>query len=341
MKKNVFFSLFALGLLVVVFHSCSTDVELYADYKDITVVYGLLDSSKDTNYIKINKAFLGPGDPFQIALIDDSCNYPNKLDARLIEYRAPSSGGTYQKTRVLPLDTITIHNKEAGFFYAPDQLVYYTKEKINNNGSNYNYRYELQIDRGDTIITSFTNMVGGNTFAITPSQLDVTAAAQNSFIKVHPCPNAAIYELKLKFYFTELTPSLDSTQRCMTMTLGMFPLADLETTNGSLNVPYQPSSFIPSLASFLGNDTLKNVERLISEPSLVLSVAAGGEELYNFIAVNGPSNSIVQNIPEYTNVNGGYGVFSSRTLLQKKLRLSAQSLTDITGRENWRFRQIQ
>ncbi len=126
MKKNCFLFL-SLLTLVMLLNACSTDVDLYADYKNITVVYGLLDSDKDTNYVKINKAFLGPGNALEIAMIEDSCNYPYKLDAKIVEYRATAGGNNFQKTRELVLDTMTIHNKDTeGFFYAPDQLVYYT-----------------------------------------------------------------------------------------------------------------------------------------------------------------------------------------------------------------------
>ena len=92
----------------------------------------------------------------------------------------------------------------------------------------------------------------------------------------------------------------------------------------------------------MGADTLNaNVERLVFEPSLTIKISAGGVELYNFISVNGPSSSIVQSIPEYSNVNGGYGVFSSRTTIQKDVRLSAQTFTELMRHENWRFRQAQ
>jgi hypothetical protein len=330
------FSLFVAGTM---FYSCSTDVDIYADYKDITVVYGLLDSGKDTNYVKINKAFLGPGNAFEIALIDDSCNYPGKLDAKLIEYKGSAGGNNYQQTRVLPLDTITVFNKDLGIFYAPKQLVYYTKSKLNNNTENNKYRYELQIDRGDSLITATTEMVGGAGFAISLSQLDFTS--EFGTIKWQRCPNASIYELIIKFYFTEVSPSNDSVQRCMTWSLGTFPTSSLTEENGFLSIQYKSSLFFPNLASFLGNDTTKNVDRLVFEPSLVLSIAAGGEELYNFITVNGPSSSIAQNIPEYTNVNGGYGVFSSRMLLEKRVKLNNRTFTELLKRENWRFRQAR
>lgn len=337
--RRIFLFVFSLLVSGMMFYSCSTDVDLYADYKDITVVYGLLDSGKDTNYIKINKAFLGPGSAFDIALIDDSCNYPGKLDAKLIEYKSSVAGNNYQQTRVLPLDTITIFNKDLGIFYAPKQLVYYTNAKLNNNTDNHKFRYELQIDRGDTLITARTEMVGGTSFFVFLSQLDFTS--EYGRIKWQRCPNAAIYELILKFYFTEVGPSNDSVQRCMTWSLGTYPASSLTEESNTLSVQYKSSLFFPYLAEFLGNDTTKNVERLVYEPSLVLSIAAGGDELYNFISVNGPSSSIVQNIPEYTNVNGGFGVFSSRTLLEKRVKLNNRTFSELLKRENWHFRQVR
>lgn len=338
MRRLLFF-VFSLFISGMMFYSCSTDVDLYADYKDITVVYGLLDSGKDTNYIKINKAFLGPGSAFEIALIDDSCNYPGKLDAKLIEYKGNATGSSYQQTRVLPLDTITIFNKDLGIFYAPKQLVYYTTAKLHNNTDNSKYKYDLQIDRGDTLITASTGMVGGSSFMVFLSQLDFTS--EYGKIKWQRCPNAAIYELIIKFYFTEVGPYQDSVQRCMSWSLGTFPASSLTEESNNLSVQFKSSLFFPNLASFLGSDTTKNVERLVFEPSLVLSIAAGGDELYNFISVNGPSSSIAQNIPEYTNINGGYGVFSSRTLLEKRIKLNNRTFTELLKRENWHFRQAR
>ena len=131
MKKTCL-SILSLLSFVLLFNACSTDVDLYADYKDITVVYGLLDSDKDTNYVKINKAFLGPGNALEIALIADSCNYPYKLDAKINEYRASVGSNDYQKTRTLQLDTITIHNKDQeGFFYSNDvRMVQYSQTNL-------------------------------------------------------------------------------------------------------------------------------------------------------------------------------------------------------------------
>lgn len=333
------FSLFVSGMM---FNSCSTDVDIYADYKDITVVYGLLDSRLDTNYIKINKAFLGPGSAFDIALIDDSCNYPDKLEAKLIEYKANIGGNNFVKTREIPLDTTTIHNKDLGFFYAPDQLVYFTSTKLNNNTQDLKYKYELQIDRGDTLLNAFTEMVGGTGFSTSLAQLDFVSPG-GGMIQWRECMNAMIYEIIISFNFVEVDLNQDSVRRCMTWSLGSYPISSpsLTLNQNTYTLNYKSSQFFNNLATFLGNDTLKKVDRLVMEPSLKLSIAAGGDELYNFISVNGPSSSIVQNVPEYTNVNGGYGVFSSRTMFEKNVRLSSNTFLELQKHDNWRFRQAR
>ena len=339
MKKNIL-TLFSVFALFVVFNSCSTKVDLYADYKDITVVYGLLDSGADTNFIKINKAFLGPGNAYNIALIDDSCNYPGKLDAKLIEYRTNASVNNYQKIAEFPLDTLTVHNKELGLFYAPDQLVYYTTQRIKPNNSQYKYRYELQIDRGDTIISATTNVVGGGSFTV--PQASFNFSSNSGTVSWTPCPYAAIYEVVFKFYFTEVGIHNDSVERCMTWPLGSHPEFQLTNDNGTYSIPFKPTLFFYNMSVFLGADTLNNqVERLVFERPLEVCIAAGGDELYNFISVNAPTNSIVQNLPEYTNVNGGYGVLSSRVMFKKRMRLSGNTIPDLMKHTNWHFRQAK
>lgn len=48
-------------------------------------------------------------------------------------------------------------------------------------------------------------------------------------------------------------------------------------------------------------------------------IRVGGDELFEFIEINNPSNSgALQDNPVYTNVNGGLGVFSSRTSVEFK-----------------------
>ena len=334
---KLIFSLIIFGTFL---QSCSTDVDLYADYKDITVVYGLLDPTKDTTFIKINKAFLGPGNALEIAQIADSCNYPEKLNCRIIEYSS-TAGGNFTQTRVFDLDTITIHDKESGVFYSTNQLVYYTTGTIRNNTDFHRYKYALEIDHADTTLRGETNIVGGPSFSIVQSYLNLSNKIPNGTIKFYPCPNAAIYDAEITFRYLELTPNNDTIPRYMNWKLETKADSDFLPEHGQYNYTFNPSVFQQMLAYQLGDDTLKMVDRLLEEYPLTVKISAGGEELYNFISVNGPSTSISQNVPEYSNIAGGYGVFSSRTHIIKNVKMSPQSLTELTvDHENWRFRQI-
>ena len=174
MMKKLFLSLSLLAGLLC-FNACTTDVNLYADYKDIPVIYGLLDASQDTNFIRINRAFSGSNDNHidatEVALVADSCNYPGKLNAYIVEYKTVY-GTNYEPTgRVLELDTMTIHGKDEGIFYAPNQKVYWTAEKFNTNLNGNKYKYRLFVQRSNDTLTSETGMVGGEDFKMITAQL--------------------------------------------------------------------------------------------------------------------------------------------------------------------------
>ena len=71
-------------LVLTLFFSCETEFNVNADWKEVTVVYGLLDQSQDKQYVRINKAFLGPEDAYMMASESDSINYnPNNLEVKI------------------------------------------------------------------------------------------------------------------------------------------------------------------------------------------------------------------------------------------------------------------
>ena len=67
-------------------------------------------------------------------------------------------------------------------------------------------------------------------------------------------------------------------------------------------------------------------------------LSAGGSELYNYIQVNSQTG-YSQTIPDYTNINGGYGVFSSRINLVKEVAISGRAQADLYGKLSWGFVQ--
>lgn len=344
MKKTQIF-LFC-SLLFGVLVSCNTNVNLYADYKDVPVIYGLIDVTQDTNYVKIIRAFSGsddnPIDATEVALIADSSNYPGKLDAKIYRYsKTSSSFSEYILEDVVTLDTMTIHDKEDGLFYAPDQKVYFAVSdqsnqsraffKTNTNGKSYKYR--LVVKKGNDTITSETDLVGGERFAITNNRVVFSSKpsekTQDLFFK--PAENAIMYDVKMEFNYTEKHGSKITDQK-VSWTYGN---DQVEFKDGVYVVKYFENTLFNMLSNKIGADTI-GVERYFGD--FIISVAACGSELYNFIQINSSGGGLSQSVPDYTNINGGYGVFSSRINLRKKVNLSATTQTDLYN-QTWKFKQ--
>jgi hypothetical protein len=337
MKKTLF--LLSLWVLMGFMAACSTRVDLYADYKDVPVIYGLIDITQDTNYVKIIRAFSGsndnPIDASQVALIADSSNYPGKLDARIVEYKNVYDN-TYQPTgREIVLDTMTIHDKESGSFYFPNQKVYYTTAAFNDNTDI--YKYQLVVLKGNDTVTSDTKLVGGENFRILTQTVTFTPDGYDKTGKINftAADNGAVYELKLAFNYKEKKGNGPIVDKRVSWSYGTKGVKDLIYDDNHYSIIYNEATLFGYLSTAIGADTV-NVERYIGPFEIYLS--AGGAELYNYIQINAPSEGLSQNIPDYTNIDGGFGVFSSRINLLKTANLSSKTLTKLYGM-NWGFKQ--
>ena len=114
MKKNPAIVLCILFL----FLSCETDFEINASWKNVAIVYGLLDQSETVQYIRINKAFLGDEDAYVMASISDSINYdPSNLEVKIEKI---SASGYVLDVKVL---TDTIMLKDTGDFAFDENII--------------------------------------------------------------------------------------------------------------------------------------------------------------------------------------------------------------------------
>ena len=340
--KKLFFT-FSLLACMAFFYSCSTDVNLYADYKDIPVIYGLIDATTDTNFVRINRAFSSSNDnpinAYEVALIADSCNYPGKLDARIIEYKL-GFGNQYSPTgRVIMLDTITIHDKDTGLFYAPHQKVYYTTETFRQNTSNIRYKYRLVVNKGNDTITSETGVVGGENFRILTNTTNFISDSTINTAKIvfTPADNTAFYDVKMYFNYWEKRGTTEVNKR-VKWDFGTKSVDEIYYEDGVYTVTYGMNTLFSLLERAIGNDTI-GVTRYFDEKPIEIMIAAGGEELYNYILVNSQAGGLSQTIPDYTNVNGGYGVFSSRINKSRTAKLSGRAEADLYGKRAWHFVQ--
>jgi len=338
MRKLCFF---LCTLLAVLSSACSTDIDLYADYKQMPVIYGLLDAKADTNYVKITRVMSVQGDAYQVAANPDSSNYPGKLDVRIIEYCNGDS------LREIILDTITIHNKENGVFYAPSQQLYYTTEQLNLNGKKNKYSYRLKVALPDRTLTTKTDIVGNNSFGVQSLAVNFSkmyfGAVPRQFL-FNPAINATFYQVDMAFTFLEQrTPDGDSVPRTMQWNIGTFTESHLShSTDGNTYIfYYRPELFYDKIKEFIGGDTaVVGLRRYISDYPVEVTITAGGEHLRQYIYSNDASNGFLMGDPEFSLIDGGYGVFSSRSTIRQSVRLAGETLPDLEAMTNYGFKFI-
>ncbi len=342
-------SLLWIMMLICILASCSTDVELYADYKDVAVIYGMLNPRSDTNIIKITRAFCGSNDnpinASEVALISDSSNYPGKLDARLVEFKS-THGGPFQPTdRVLLLDTMTIHHKEEGTFYSPDQLLYYTPEQIKAGKDGEKYRYRLIVVKpdGDTV-TAITTTVGNEELCIVTGGMGFQLHPTNGLGRILFIADgvATLYEVKIQFNYREQLNGQAMKHKSVSRSFGTKTLMEYPILSGnSYFVEYSPNWLFNTLRQAIGGDTIvdinhPNVVRYIDD--FVISISAGGEELNMYYLLHQAQNASPIS-PDFTNIDGGCGLFSSRTTIEKVARLSSTCKRDLFSVTSWGFKE--
>jgi len=288
-------------------NSCKKDFSVNADWKDITIVYGLLSQDDSIHYLKITKAFLGPGNALTYARIGDSSNYkPGELSVRVDEY--DETGHTLRQS--FPFDTITLHTKEPGdsIFYFPDQLVYKSTGKLNEN-----YIYKLVVHNNFTgiEITSQTSLI--HSFSINePDEYTrpVFLPDETSDAKWTSAVGGRRYQLVIRFHYSE--SPIDSnkyTQKAIDWLVFTNELS--RTTKGGEDMMKTIAG--NSFYAFLANNikpVSPNIKRVAGRIDYIFSVAS--DDLNTYMQVTEPSSSVVQYRPPFSNITNGYGLFSSR-----------------------------
>jgi len=60
-------------------------------------------------------------------------------------------------------------------------------------------------------------------------------------------------------------------------------------------------------------------------------VASGSQELHNYIAINSTEGSLLEEVPVYSNIENGSGIFASRHTSIKSVDLSTNSLNRLVS----------
>jgi hypothetical protein len=336
---------FALAYIIT---GCSTDINLNAPYKAVPIVFGLIDQSADTQYIKINKSFAGDGNNTTYAGINDSVLFQN-LSAQVKEVVNGNAVNTY------PLQSKWVKNIKDGIFYGDSQKVYYfVPTTININAI---YQLEGSANEGAIEFSGSTKPVGNIAFTtlfrnnITPivpvtnnSNSGIKLATANSstnnqYLNVTATwlsvANGKRYEFELHFFYFEHSTNNGVQRKMINWKFGS---QTTPNTNGgsSMSQEIRGDAFYQMVQSRLANDLNEAniIKRVPDRFEFVVTVV--DEDMNTFIEVNRPSMGIVTERPSFTNIEGGIGIFSSRYTenynqggLGQKLMLNKVSLEEL------------
>jgi hypothetical protein len=286
--------------LLLVFVSCSTKFNVNAEWKDITVVIGLLNQTDSIQYIRISKAFLGPGNELQYATIPDSGNYQNILEVNLNEYLDTSF------IRSIILRDTLITNKDSGIFYFPVQKLSYTKSKIYQD---YIYRLWIRNKLTGKIVQGRTGLV--HKFVLNlPHMLPGVSILPGRLTELNwtSAIGGKRYQLTVRIHYTETNKeNLSKSYHFLDWT----PYTDIRSSDdkGGASMDYYLNG--DDLYIYMGKyiQVDSTVERTLGLCDFIFTVGSEDLDFYIQVSETSPIDEIK---PTFSDITNGIGLFASR-----------------------------
>ena len=312
-------SLYFLFLLVTIgLFSCETDIDVNAEYKDIPVIYGLIDPLESVHYVKVNKAFLGTGNALDLAANANSFNYADgEIDVIVEEWNTQGLVQSYALTR-----TVNEITKDPGIFDTSENVLY----KFTENAIDIDNTYKLKV-----VNSSLSKEITAETKIVKPTVVSQPANKNGKFsfwlgapatgvandITISVTSGADVGRVKASLVFNYTENYTIASGKAPVVKRVVMHVGEKQTStsfgNESLEWEFKSAAFFDNISSTVSSpSTVADFShRELINISLEFSIA--GNELSTFMEVSAPSTSVNQDKPNYTNIeNGGIGIFSSR-----------------------------
>lgn len=337
--KNIklYTGLFAAALISL--SSCKNDLDVLAPGEESVSVYGVLNPNETVQNIRINKVYLTDGDALTAAQDVNQINYDTaelkvSLQRFLVGGTTPTLttvGNSSKKEIIL---TGTVVTTAAGGFNT-NQTIWQTTDKLYNSGEYkliiFNKKTGKEFTAQNVIIDS-VKPSASKPFIYHPTlhpmhgyyittgsfptplnaYVDYSMNAPTNVIKIkfNSIPNAKLYNVVMRFHYIDsLLSGPPDTTKYIDFN---FPTQTSSSKTGgeALEVSYVANDFYTNLGAELSKRTNTGIKKRKAF-YMEYIIRAGSESLYTFLQVNAPSNTIAQDKPNYSNINGGVGIFSS------------------------------
>lgn len=326
--KRIFLFSMLLGLFAIT--GCKEKFDVAAPYKDITVVYGILNRQDTANYIRIEKAFLDQNkSAIDMSKVPDSSFY----DSLKVELQETYNGNP---TKKIQLRLVNLNDEgypkdpaanSLGFFTNPSWAYKFTQADIKlNPGQGYEYTLIItnnqtgRVDQSESIgIVNNDSLQGGGSFYIQyftnlnyVVRFSRIAPAYTYSITGNVPSNATMIEGHLIFNYED--SNVVSGQKTRHSADYLFSSVSPVTTDNQFKLEVQDVAIYYFIRDALG-PAPQNIARLMD--SCQIKIYAGSKELYTYQQVASGQNGGLtsdQIKPNYTNMKGEnvLGVVGSR-----------------------------
>lgn len=324
--KNKFSHLWVIPVLLLSLTGCDNELVLTADWQDIPVVYGLIDINSDTGYVRVERVFFDEnGSAFDAAANPDSIYYPN-LTVRI---QNMTTGQTATLKRVEGEEFGL--ERDPGVFAATPNVLY--QLILNNLEMNGGDELRLILNRGnnlppvtaDAIVLEPITILG----SLAPGvKLDFNTARETSFRWRAPAPDR-IFDVNLSIRYVEqeiANPGNINTYQIDWKVGRNIRRAEGEV--GITNVKVLGLAFYQVLRSSIPEKT--GFRRYFQ--GIDLEVQGAGAALESYILISQANTGITssQEIPLYSNLSDGLGIFTTSTRSKiENLQLTQQTLDSL------------
>ncbi len=297
--KNI---LFLLAIVLLINTSCDNEIKINAEWQDVTVTYALLDPKQDTQWVRVERGWLGTRPASESYDEPDSIYYPS-LTVSLEEL----TNGNVSKSTTLIKDT-TSRILGPGDITSEDYRIYRTD---GNFTLDIDLEYRIRIVKPDTEpVTATTSIINGTGGGSSP-YLELRKPFEPPFgggVSYYlgefewETSSSYFYTSKLEFFYLER--SINGGPYATKSTTIEFPAQVLKA-----NLDYTINSLKNTIEASIPKDP--NVIRFFQK--MTFKVSASTKDLYIYSGLNEPSTGIAQAKPQFTNVDGGIGLVSSKT----------------------------
>ncbi len=298
-------NLFIIFIFFMVLQSCKNDIEINAPWKETAVVNGFIDIGTTHQYLRITKTFQNAANltPQQAAQISDSL-YFDSLIVKIIDLTDTTQTFNFYKN--------TSIQKDPGYFASDKNILYY----CDNMQPILGHVYKLYI----------YNPKSGNTYTSQTSIVDKVVIMKNSptyqldifydpkfpnYINFewNIAQNAAIYTALIRYYYTENSISKTADQ--------LIAINDFDKFSFNFKSDQMNQFFINTFGrrDVINNPSDTLVFRKIN--SIDYIVLAGTADLKTAVDLSKPNTSLLQVKPDFSNIQGGLGLFTSRSTTTK------------------------